>query len=72
MPLWAGLAGPASAQALKGEVSATAENGYARLLFKFDEEIEAEVRLANNIVTINFPRPVDVAIDRISPMLPGM
>ena len=66
LPLWAGLARPAVAQALKGEVSATVENGYARLVFQFDEEIEAQVRLANNILTVNFPRPVDISIDRIS------
>ena len=66
LPLWAGLAGPAAAQALKGEVSATTENGYARLSFKFEDEIEAQVRIANNIVTINFPRPVDISINRIS------
>ena len=60
------LARPAAAQPLKGEVSTTVENGYARLLFKFADEIEAQVRLANNILTINFPRPVDVSIDRIA------
>ena len=67
LPLWAGVAPPAHAQApLKGEVSATAENGYARLLFKFEDEIEAQVRLANNILTINFSRPVELSIDRIA------
>jgi hypothetical protein len=66
LPLWACLARPASAQAVKGEVQVTVENGYARLLFRFAEEVDAEVRLANNVLTINFPRPVDVAIDRIS------
>ncbi len=65
-PLCVGPMRPALAQALKGEVSATTENGYARLAFKFDDEIEAKVRIANNIVTINFPRPVDISIDRIS------
>lgn len=66
MPLWAGHSRPAAAQALKGEVSTTVENGYARLLFKFEDEIEAQVRLANNILTINFPKPVDVSIERIA------
>ncbi|MBX9778019.1 MAG: hypothetical protein K2Y71_26860, partial [Xanthobacteraceae bacterium] len=67
LPLWAGGASRAAAQApLKGEVTTTAENGFARLLFKFQDEIEAQVRLANNILTINFPRPVEVSIDRIA------
>lgn len=65
-PLWVALAGPALAQAVKGEVTTTVENGYARLVFKFEEEIEAQVRLANNILTINFPKPVDLSIERIS------
>jgi tetratricopeptide (TPR) repeat protein len=65
-PWWVAIAVPAHAQAVKGEVSATVENGYARLVFKFDEEIEAQVRLANNILTINFPTPVAVSIDRLS------
>ena len=51
---------------MKAEVSATVENGYARLVFQFAEEIEAQVKLANNILTINFPRPVDISIDRVS------
>ena len=66
-----GLACPAAAQPLKGEVSTTIENGYARLLFKFADEIEAQVRLANNVLTINFPRPVDVSIERIAQHAPG-
>ena len=66
LPLWAGLTATAHAQALKGEVSTTVENGYARLLFKFEDEIDAQVRLANNILTINFPKPVDVSIERIA------
>jgi tetratricopeptide (TPR) repeat protein len=65
-PLWAGLAGPAGAQAVTGEVSVAVENGYARMIFKFDEEIEAKVRLANNILTINFPKPVNVSINPIT------
>ena len=66
-----GLACPAAAQPLKGEVSTTIENGYARLLFKFADEIEAQVRLANNVLTINFPRPIDVSIERIAQHAPG-
>jgi tetratricopeptide (TPR) repeat protein len=65
LSLWCGLARPAAAQALKGEVSATTENGYARLAFRFAEEITAQVRVANNILTITFPQPVDISIDRI-------
>jgi tetratricopeptide (TPR) repeat protein len=64
-PLWCGFAPFAVAQSVKGEVSATTENGYARLAFRFAEEVGAQVRIANNILTITFPRPVDISIDRI-------
>ncbi|MPZ39188.1 MAG: tetratricopeptide repeat protein [Rhizobiales bacterium] len=68
---WMGLSRPGLAQALKGEVFATVENGYARLAFKFADQVDAEVRLANNVLTINFPRPVDVAIERLSSRAAG-
>jgi hypothetical protein len=56
----------AVAQHVKGEVSAAVENGYARLVFLLTEEIDAQVRLANNIVTITFQKPVDIAVDRLA------
>jgi tetratricopeptide (TPR) repeat protein len=60
------LARPAVAQAVKGELTAAVENGYARLIFRFDDEVESQVRLANNILTVTFQRPVDVPVERIS------
>jgi hypothetical protein len=65
LPLWCGQAAPAIAQSLKGELFVTTENGYARLDFRFAEEIAAEVRIANNILTVTFPRPVEISIRRI-------
>ena len=65
------LSRPAAAQALKGEVTAAIENGYARLAFQFDEQIETQVRIANNILTISFPRPVDISVDRIAASAAG-
>jgi len=56
---------PASAQAVKGEVHPAVENGFARLVFVLAEEVEAQVRVANGILTINFQRPVEVAVDRL-------
>ena len=52
--------------AVKGEVSAVVENGFARLVFVTSEEVESQVRVANNIITISFQRPVDVTVDRIN------
>src|SRR5262245_60953566 len=62
-------AGPAAAQAVKGELNASVENGYARLVFQLSEEVESQVRLANNILTVSFARPVEVTVDRLSSTL---
>ena len=57
---------PAVAQAIKGEISVTVENGFARFVLLFAEEIETKARVANNILTITFEKPVDIAVDRVS------
>jgi hypothetical protein len=61
-----GMPHAAAAEGVKGEVKAVIENGFARFVFVLAEEVEAQVRLANNIVTITFETPVDVAVDRLS------
>lgn len=55
-----------AADPIKGEVSAVVENGFARLVFVMAEEVESQVRVANNIITISFHRPVEVTVDRIN------
>jgi tetratricopeptide (TPR) repeat protein len=55
-----------TAQAIKGEVSVTVENGFARLVLLLAEEIETKARLANNILTISFEKPVDIAVGRVA------
>src|SRR5262249_33116454 len=57
---------PAAAAGVKGEVKVVIENGFARFIFVLAEEVETQVRLANNIVTITFEKPVDIAVDRLS------
>jgi hypothetical protein len=56
----------AVAQTIKGEISVTVENGFARFVLQFAEEIETKARVANNILTISFEKPVDIAVDRVS------
>ncbi|HEY6257064.1 MAG TPA: tetratricopeptide repeat protein [Xanthobacteraceae bacterium] len=63
--LMAALPRPAAAEAVKGSVSAVVENGFARLVFSLETEVESQVRTANNIVVISFDRPVDVNVDRL-------
>jgi hypothetical protein len=56
----------AVAQTIKGEISISVENGFARFVLQFGEEIETKARVANNILTISFEKPVDIAVDRVS------
>src|SRR5499426_439105 len=58
---------PAAARAemMKGEVSTNTSGGYARLVFTFPEDNEADVRVANGIIVIGFKKPVDVKLDRV-------
>ena len=65
------FAGPASAAApVKGEIKVSTDGGYARLVFRFDQEVEAKIRLAGTVMVISFKQPVDVAVDRINANAP--
>jgi tetratricopeptide (TPR) repeat protein len=55
----------AGATPLQGEVAVSTANGYARLVFTLAEETDAEVRLANGIVIIQFRKAVDISVDPI-------
>lgn len=63
-----GLAWPALAQdaAIKGDVSVSTSGGFARIVLRFAEEVETDVRASNNIVVITFKTPVDVGVDRVN------
>jgi tetratricopeptide (TPR) repeat protein len=55
----------AGAAPIQGEVAVSTANGYARLVFTLGEETDAEVRLANGIVIIQFRKAVDISADPI-------
>jgi tetratricopeptide (TPR) repeat protein len=63
---------PASAQPdpIKGEATFSAAGGYARLVFKFTEDVGSEVTTAGSIVVIRFERPVDVAVEQLVDAVP--
>src|SRR5262245_30050836 len=50
---------------IKGEVTASTSNGYARLILHFAEEPDPDVRVANGIIVISFKKPVEVTVDRL-------
>jgi tetratricopeptide (TPR) repeat protein len=56
---------PAAADTVKATASAAVENGFARLVFALGNDVESQVRVANNVVVISFDRPVDLNVDRV-------
>ncbi|NPU12571.1 tetratricopeptide repeat protein [Bradyrhizobium sp. 83002] len=54
----------AGAAPVPGEASLSAQNGYARLVLKFSEDVGADVTTAGSILLIKFDRPANVPIDR--------
>jgi tetratricopeptide (TPR) repeat protein len=60
-----GLARPARAEPIKADISADLSGGYARIVFRFSDEIDADVRMANNVLVVSFKAPVTVNVDRL-------
>ncbi len=54
----------AGASPVSGEASLSAQNGYARLVLKFAEDVGAEVTTVGSILLIRFDRPANIPIDR--------
>jgi tetratricopeptide (TPR) repeat protein len=65
------LPGACHAQAVKGEATFSAADGYARLVLKLDEDVDSDVSVAGSIVVIRFKRPVDIAVDTLSDAVPA-
>jgi tetratricopeptide (TPR) repeat protein len=51
---------------IKGEVKAVVDGGYVRLMFQFDEAVEATARVSGQIIIVTFNKPVAVAVERLS------
>lgn len=63
--------GRAFADPVKGEAMLTQENGYARLLLRFAEEVPTEVTMAGSIMVIRFAKPVDMSVDALNDAVPA-
>ncbi len=59
------MAGPHKAS-LKIDVS----GGYARLIFSANDDIDAAVRTAGNVLIISFKEPLDLSVDRLAAQAP--
>src|SRR5262249_14526786 len=42
---------------IRGDVTASTSNGYTRLIFRFADEPDPDVRVANGIIIISFKKP---------------
>lgn len=50
---------------VKGTAMLTKADGYARLVVTLDEQVDAEVRVAGQILIVQFKKPVDVAVAKL-------
>lgn len=64
------LADPAQLEPVKGEASFSPGGGFARLVFKFSQDVATEVTTAGSIVVIHFERPVAITADRLAESAP--
>jgi tetratricopeptide (TPR) repeat protein len=55
-----------AAEPVRGEVRVFNDSGYARLVFRLDEHVDASVNQAGAIVVISFKKPVDIPVDRLN------
>jgi tetratricopeptide (TPR) repeat protein len=59
---------PAFAQTrpIRGEMTMSTTGGYGRLVVRLDAEIDADVRISSGVLIVQFKRPVDIPVDRIT------
>jgi len=62
--------GSADDDPVKATLTATVNDGYARLVFDMSQYDDATVRVANNVLVITFTRPIDVSVDRLASQIP--
>jgi tetratricopeptide (TPR) repeat protein len=66
----AALASAVHADPVRGDVRATTDRGYARLVFRLDEQVDAKARLSGTVLIIDFKKPIDVTVDRLNAAAP--
>ena len=56
---------------LRGSVSAETTDGYARLVFVLNEDVDASARIAGNVLILSFAKPVAVSVDSLPAQAPS-
>ncbi|ETR75829.1 hypothetical protein X566_24530 [Afipia sp. P52-10] len=65
------LAAPAQAQVpVRGTAVLSKPGNYARLVFKLQRDVEADVRTAGSILIVRFQKPVDVNVGKLADAAP--
>lgn len=64
-------AGLSAAQAAKGLAVGTELQGFGRVVFSFDGEINAKARVLNSVLIVEFDQPVKLDVDKLSQQLPS-
>jgi hypothetical protein len=61
----------AAAQSVAAEISVDTTGGYARIVYRFNGDVEANVRMSNGILVVSFNVPVELSIDRLNSAAAG-
>jgi tetratricopeptide (TPR) repeat protein len=51
---------------IKGEIKVSTDGGYARLAFRFEKEVPANIQITYPIMVVTFKKPVAIAVDRLN------
>ncbi len=51
---------------VKGEVKVSTGGGYARLVFRFEKEVPANIQITFPIMLVTFKKPVAISVDRLN------
>ncbi len=60
------LPGETAAESVKADVNVTTADGYARMVFRFTEDTEADVRLSGAILVVAFKKEVEFNTERLT------
>ncbi|WP_163047257.1 hypothetical protein, partial [Acinetobacter nosocomialis] len=53
------------------DISASTDNGYARVVFGFNQQVPSEVKVSGGVLIVTFSRPVALQADALSTRLAG-
>lgn len=62
-------AGEARSAASKAELTASTTGGFARLIFHFDQQVPADVKITGGVLVIAFAQPVEVQVNQLTTLL---